>query len=729
MASYKAEIEVIAKGLGRVNQLNDAVSKLNRNVQAASGKTVGGGSRAANEQKLLSTLKLQTAELEKQLRLGSQIAAQAPRGARGAGGARGPGGGRGGRGGRRQDILTGFGFPLLFGGGFGQAVAGGIGGALGGLGGSIIASAAVQQVEKFVQGIAEAGQALDAFSGDVGKIAEMTGTAGNESIKYAKALEDLGFKQSALQIATQQAAQVIGTEGVGALQLFAEDTERLSEATARVGLKIQAFFAQALGGFTNLIAQIVERLGGAKPADTGNAPARALAVNQVTKFNKQKLNILRQEFEIKKLIGEEDAKQREVAEAKLAISKLDLQISEEKNKAAKAGMKDDIAGELQAKNAAFLLEKKKLILELELSQAEAAKRVYDEYTAQADALQGVVHQSKMRLDQEKAVLQGRNKLTQAYYGAELKINALAIQRKKQQVELYGLDGDRLDLLKLELLQVELIYRQRVAQIIAEVQQVRLQARQVRLATKQAEVDFLRKKAKGTLVKADYQALKLQYQALRIANYNVRVQEKVAEQQIKSAKATRAASKESLKFAYNQERAAKAAGRAAKAMKGAGGRGKRGDRYDDEVFGDYEPKGYLDRMFSFDIFGNPVKRYASQYGYTYTPMAEGGYVTRPTNALVGERGENEYVIPESKMGNAIKRYARGARGESVVEGSSETSAAGRKRSGAVVNISTGPVMQMGGQDYVTVSDLNDAVGNVAAAMSSSDEGYGSSARVS
>jgi hypothetical protein len=287
---------------------------------------------------------------------------------------------------RFTDIATGAGFPLLFGGGPLQALAGGLGGAAAGLGGSIIASAAVAQFEQFVQGIAEAGQALDAFSGDVGKIAEMTGTAGNESIKYAKALEDLGFKQSALQIATQQAAQVIGTQGVGALQLFAEDTKRLSDATARVGLKIQAFFAQALGGFTNLIAQIVERLGGAKPADTGSAPAKALAINQVTKFNRQELDILRQEFEIKKLIGEEDAKQKQVAEAKLAISNLDLEISKKRREAAMAVMQDDIAGELQAKNAAFLLEKKRLILELELSQAEAAKRVYDQYTAQADAL-------------------------------------------------------------------------------------------------------------------------------------------------------------------------------------------------------------------------------------------------------------------------------------------------------------------------------------------------------
>jgi len=82
-----------------------------------------------------------------------------------------------------------------------------------------------------------------------------------------------------------------------------------------------------------------------------------------------------------------------------------------------------------------------------------------------------------------------------------------------------------------------------------------------------------------------------------------------------------------------------------------------------------------------------------------------------------------------MGSAIKRYARGARGESVVEGSGETSAAGRKSSGAVVNISTGPVMRMDDQDYVTVSDLNEAVGSVAVAMSSGSEVYGGSTRLS
>ena len=48
-----------------------------------------------------------------------------------------------------------------------------------------------------------------------------------------------------------------------------------------------------------------------------------------------------------------------------------------------------------------------------------------------------------------------------------------------------------------------------------------------------------------------------------------------------------------------------------------------------------------------------------------PFAEGGYVTGPTNAIIGEGGESEYVIPASKMGAAMSRYSAGARGESVI----------------------------------------------------------------
>ena len=58
-------------------------------------------------------------------------------------------------------------------------------------------------------------------------------------------------------------------------------------------------------------------------------------------------------------------------------------------------------------------------------------------------------------------------------------------------------------------------------------------------------------------------------------------------------------------------------------------------------------------------------------------ADGGYVSGPTNALIGEGGEPEYVIPESKMRESMARYSRGARGGSVIpeSGASGTSGEG------------------------------------------------------
>jgi tape measure domain-containing protein len=50
------------------------------------------------------------------------------------------------------------------------------------------------------------------------------------------------------------------------------------------------------------------------------------------------------------------------------------------------------------------------------------------------------------------------------------------------------------------------------------------------------------------------------------------------------------------------------------------------------------------------------------------MAQGGFVTGPTSAVIGEGGESEYVIPSSKMDAAMSRYSRGARGEGVIAGS-------------------------------------------------------------
>jgi hypothetical protein len=83
------------------------------------------------------------------------------------------------------------------------------------------------------------------------------------------------------------------------------------------------------------------------------------------------------------------------------------------------------------------------------------------------------------------------------------------------------------------------------------------------------------------------------------------------------------------------------------------------------------------------------------------FAEGGFVTRPTKAIIGEGGSNEYVIPADKMFGAMQRYNAGARGDAVLKGASTT-----EQSGGValanqptqINISGG-VMQFNDTNYI------------------------------
>ena len=79
---------------------------------------------------------------------------------------------------------------------------------------------------------------------------------------------------------------------------------------------------------------------------------------------------------------------------------------------------------------------------------------------------------------------------------------------------------------------------------------------------------------------------------------------------------------------------------------------------------------------------------------FKAFAEGGVVNQPTMGLVGEGGEPEYIIPASKMQEAMKRYSEGKRGSSVIPSTVSPQ----------VNVTTGPVMNMNGNNYVSQRDF-------------------------
>jgi hypothetical protein len=94
-------------------------------------------------------------------------------------------------------------------------------------------------------------------------------------------------------------------------------------------------------------------------------------------------------------------------------------------------------------------------------------------------------------------------------------------------------------------------------------------------------------------------------------------------------------------------------------------------------------------------------------YVNVPQfAEGGRIDRPTLAMIGEGGESEYIVPQSKvsqfigaqMGNAGLGLQGGARGGQAAP---------------VVNISTGPIMQQpDGSQWVSMADAQAMVSDAA-----------------
>lgn len=118
----------------------------------------------------------------------------------------------------------------------------------------------------------------------------------------------------------------------------------------------------------------------------------------------------------------------------------------------------------------------------------------------------------------------------------------------------------------------------------------------------------------------------------------------------------------------------------------------------------------------------------QANYVSLPrFADGGMVSGPTLAMVGEGGEPEYIIPESKMARAAANYLNGARGRAVIPAFADGGVAGPMGGGGAANttvqITTGPVLQQDGQRYVTVGDLERALQDFSTQIFRNSRSYG------
>jgi tape measure domain-containing protein len=103
---------------------------------------------------------------------------------------------------------------------------------------------------------------------------------------------------------------------------------------------------------------------------------------------------------------------------------------------------------------------------------------------------------------------------------------------------------------------------------------------------------------------------------------------------------------------------------------------------------------------------PQVKKAAQGAYWsggFQAFAKGGVVTKPTMGLIGEGGEAEYIIPQSKAAGFAANYLSGARGAAAIP-----SGGGGGGGTPTISIQTGPVTQMNGTNYVTTQDMRRAV---------------------
>tara|TARA_R100000353_G_scaffold26949_1_gene22739 strand:- start:1033 stop:3390 length:2358 start_codon:yes stop_codon:yes gene_type:complete len=189
--------------------------------------------------------------------------------------------------------LIGGGFPLLFGGGPLQALAGGLGGGIGellgkggGFAGSIAATAIAQTIQQAITAISELGQALGPFTQDTQAATAAMGLQGSAQEAQLKRIERTQGKTAAFNAAMKMMENRIGQSGVQKIKEFGETTRILGTIFGTAMLRLQAFAA----GVANFVAKLLAGEDKLKEADInksvedaaagGNEEAKALLARE-----------------------------------------------------------------------------------------------------------------------------------------------------------------------------------------------------------------------------------------------------------------------------------------------------------------------------------------------------------------------------------------------------------------------------------------------------------------
>ena len=555
---------------------------------------------------------------------------------------------RSGRPGRFSNVVLGAGFPLLFGGGPGAVLGGAAGGLVGGPGAfaaQIGLSALGQQLDMFTAATAKAAKAFTSTSAAFEMMEEKSLFSSEKVQELAIQLEEQGRVSELSTLLTKELTDAIGNEGVRAMQELGQTTNHTTELWNKLTLQLQALIAGPLNGFLSWVNDALSTLSArlrfsALQQDLGGNAELQAEVQRRRKARGRgaRLGALTGQ-DYKELI--EQFGNLVTPTNQIPVTAADLRTITPPRSAAGPKPPADRTAQLAADLKAMQL----------MSQAEDGIRdaLFEGNKQLAVRLEYDQKVYDINRDTEKALLranyESEKTLIRAQEIVRLKDAELERLDKLREIErditeeYYSRAGlDTRNLLQREGagafdLSLDLDPNNKVTQKYDEMK-------------KQLDelTDPINAAAKGAMGIGD--AFSTAFQGIITGTQSTQEALSNFFKGVGDAfisMATEIIAQMVVMFAFKQ-------------LLGLFGGGS------NSLFSGAGPTS------GASVFG------AGQAGFNpiaFAPgvaFAEGGFVTGPTNALIGEGGESEYVIPASKMLGAMSRYAGGARGNNVIPGS-------------------------------------------------------------
>ena len=579
---------------------------------------------------------------------------------------------------RTESLSLGVGFPLAFGAGAGATLGSFVGSFAGktGFGGQILGTAIGQSLEDVARKAAattESVENLSAAAGILGTVAE----------KNIQALQDAGREQEAYEEATKALARAVGDRGVVSLRNFNDVSTELSNSLQQLSSEFSVFISDVLGGVIGTLARVTaernlfvraqrssdpqqrenfQRLGRSFGSNYDEVRDRILARQREIEAAVEK------ELKVTKEIKDNRKQQEAVLQTEIALAQTSGELTDSRVFALeKILIQKRFEAELQqainsGESASVAqLNKKLALLELQRKRQEEFTRAQEKAAREAErAAKEAERNRKTALDlydtvfEQVTLLEAKNKFDKENVRINLdtaktfqQIDELQDKTLNTQIESAALRVQELRSLKL--INDELFERVGLSREAGDAAAARVsRADAVPFITDQSitegeNIDKLQRELDELLSKQS------------LASFTAKTFADNFTQGIGQAVAAVVTGTETIGEAFSAmfEKIG-----AAFIDLGA------------QILSQQLVLTVLRAIgtpFSFSGAGPAALPGGGGFaqGFSLPPLlAEGGYVTKPTNAIIGEGGEPEYVIPFSKMGTAMANFADGARGEDV-----------------------------------------------------------------